>query len=241
MKARSVFVPFVAAATLASVGLTAPSDPPATAPAIKADFVDPDSPDPEIIRVRRTGDDAINRLGYMMVQEIAAAVRKSGAEAAVEVAHLKKLPMTNGRISGLPNITAFKRTSLKLRDRANAPDPAEQLALQKFLDELTTGSVPPQVLVQRIENPDATREWRVYRPFGTLDVCLTCHGDLTEQPPELRAKLDQLYPVDQANGYASGEWRGVLRVTVDLTPPPAPPPAPSNPSTPVKTLPKKKS
>ncbi len=242
MKACSVFAPLVAAATLASAGLSAPSDAPAAAPAINAEFVDPDSTEPEIVQVRKAGDDAINRLGYMMVQEITAAVKKSGAEGAVDVAHLKKLPMTSGRLSGLPNITAFKRTSLKLRDRANAPDAAEKLALQKFLEELTSGTAVPQVLVQRIETPNARPEWRVYRPFGTLNICLTCHGDLSEQSPELRAKLDQLYPIDQANGYTAGEWRGVLRVTVDLTPPPEPPPPkPTAQPAPAKTAPKKKS
>jgi hypothetical protein len=240
MKTRSVFAPLVAAVTLVTAGFAAPSDPSAAAPALKAEFVDPDSADPEIASVRKTGEDAINRLGYMMVQEITAAVKKSGAEAAIDVAHLKKLPMANGRISGLPNITAFKRTSLKLRDRANSPDPAEKLALQKFLEELTTGTRPPEVLVQRIAKPNAAPEWRVYRPFGTLPICLNCHGDLNEQSSELRAKLDQLYPVDQAFGYAAGEWRGVLSVAVDLTPPPESP-KPAGPPASTNIAPKKKS
>ena len=242
MKSRRLFVSFLAATALASAGWTAPSDPPTSAPAIKAEFVDPDSTDPEIVNVRKTGEDAINRLGYMMVQEISVAVNKQGAEAAIDVAHLKKLPKTNGRLTGLPNITAFKRTSLKLRDLGNAPDAAEDLALQKFLSELTSGSSVPKLLVQKIDTPNAAPEWRVYRPFGALSICLTCHGDLSEQTPEFRAKLDRLYPVDKAFGYAANEWRGVLRVTVDLTSPPAPPPPkPAAQPAPAKTAPKKKS
>lgn len=241
MKSRRLLVRFLAATAFGSVGLIAQSNPPAAAPAIKAEFVDPDSTDPEIVKVRKTGEDAINRLGYMMVQEITVAVNKQGAEAAIDIAHLKRLPKTDGRLTGLPNVTAFKRTSLKLRDSANAPDAAEDLALQKFLNEFTFGSVAPKLLVQRIETSGAAPEWRVYRPFGALSICLTCHGDLSEQTPELRAKLDRLYPVDKAFGYGANEWRGVLRVTVDLTPPPAPPPPkPVAPPAPAKTAPKKK-
>jgi hypothetical protein len=242
MKTRTAFAPLVAAVILASAGVSAPADSTVPPLPITAEFVDSDSTDPEVIRVRKTGEDAINRLGYMMVQEITAAVKQNGAEAAIDVAHLKKLPMANGRINGLPNITVFKRTSLKLRDRANSPDPAEKLALQKFLEELTTGTQPPQVLLQRIARPNAAPEWRVYRPFATLPVCLNCHGDLTEQTPELRSKLDQLYPVDEAFGYAPGEWRGILRVTVDLTPPPeTPSPKPSAPAPGSNSAAKKKS
>jgi hypothetical protein len=240
MKTRRLLVSFLAATTLGSAGLMAQPNPPAATPAIKAEFVDPDSTDPEIVKVRKTGEDAINRLGYMLVQEITVAVNKQGAEAAIDVAHLKKLPKTNGRLNGLPDITAFKRTSLKLRDLGNAPDPAEDLALQQFLAEFSSGHAPPKLLVQKIENPNATKEWRVYRPFGALPICLTCHGDLSEQTQEFRDKVDRLYPVDKAFGYGANEWRGVLRVTVDLTPPPAPPaPQPAAPPAPAKTAPKK--
>ena len=239
MKSRNLFLLCFAAATLAPFGFSAPSD----APALNAEFVDPDSTDPEIAKVRKVGEDAINRLGYMMVQEITVAVAKSGAEAAIDVAHLKKLPVANGRLVGLPNITAFKRTSLKLRDLGNAPDNAEDLALQKFLQELTSGTSVPKLLVQKIVRSPTATEWRVYRPFGALTVCLNCHGDLTEQSAELRAKLDQLYPVDKAFGYSANEWRGVLRVSVDLSPPPAPPapPAPKPAAVPAKNAPAKKS
>lgn len=239
MKSRRLLVSLLTATTIGSVGLIAQSSPPAAAPAIKAEFVDPDSTDPEIVNVRKTGEDAINRLGYMLAQEITVAVNKQGAEAAIDVAHLKKLPKTNGRLNGLPNISAFKRTSLKLRDLGNAPDPAEDLALQQFLAEFSSGHAAPKLLVQKIENPNATKEWRVYRPFGALPICLTCHGDLSEQTQEFRDKIDRLYPVDKAFGYGANEWRGVLRVTVDLSAPPEPKPA--TPPAPAKAAPKKKS
>ena len=103
-----------------------------------------------------------------------------------------------------------------------------------MLKELASDYGPSKVLVQRIDAPGAPPEWRVYRPLGAASVCLKCYGDQTEQSPALRAKLNSLYPVDQATGYRIGEWRGLLRVTVDSSPAPAPPQKAAT-----KTIPKK--
>ena len=54
----------------------------------------------------------------------------------------------------------------------------------------------------------------MYKPLGATANCLVCHGDPAEQSPALRAKLNALYPANQAIGYAAHEWRGLIRVTV---------------------------
>ena len=206
--------------------LAAEATTPGTA-SVKAVFVDPAAK--EVAEIRSLGDTAINRLAFTLVNEINTAVSKGGYESAVEIAHLKSLPMTGDRVTGLPRIKTIKRTSLRLRNPANAPDAADQLALERVLKELASDFGPSKILIQKIEAPGAGPEWRVYRPLGAASVCLKCHGDPAEQSPALRAKLNSLYPVDQATGYRIGEWRGLLRVTVDAGPPPAPKAAPSAP------------
>jgi len=181
-------------------------------PAIKARFVSDDTA--EVAEVRRLGEDAINRLAVTLVREVAGAIARDGPEAAVDVCHLKNLPVTNGTVAGLPRITAVKRTSLKLRNPANAPDAADQLALDHIRLQMENGDAPSSLLIQRVESPSAPPEWRVYKPLGTTANCLVCHGDPAEQPDALRAKLNQLYPADQATGYSAREWRGLIRVTV---------------------------
>jgi hypothetical protein len=57
-------------------------------------------------------------------------------------------------------------------------------------------------------------KWRVYKPIGITSNCLTCHGDPADQSPRLRGKLKAMYPEDQAIGFKSHDWRGVIRVTV---------------------------
>ena len=45
-------------------------------------------------------------------------------------------------------------------------------------------------------------------PIFMQPLCVTCHG--AELAPDLEAKLDELYPGDQARGYVAGDLRGVF-------------------------------
>jgi hypothetical protein len=47
-------------------------------------------------------------------------------------------------------------------------------------------------------------------PIFIQPLCVTCHG--AELTPDLQAKLGELYPDDQATGYAAGDFRGVFWV-----------------------------
>jgi hypothetical protein len=45
-------------------------------------------------------------------------------------------------------------------------------------------------------------------PIYVQPLCVTCHG--ATLAPDLQAKIDELYPNDQATGYAAGDLRGVF-------------------------------
>jgi hypothetical protein len=218
MKTRLPFVSVLAWACALS-GSASAADTPATPPAPAAEFIDADSP--EAAEVRGLGERAINRLAVTLVNEVAVAVARTGAEKAVDVCHLKALPLTGEIVAGMPRITAVKRTSLRLRNPANAPDAAEQLALDRVQKDLESGTLP-KVLVQRVDLALGRREWRVYRPIGILPQCVTCHGPRESLSPELQARIAKTYPEDNALGYSVGQWRGLIRVTVSDPPPPPP-------------------
>lgn len=212
MKPHSWLATFVAAAQAA---LLAAADAPTPA-ASDSVFVDPDSTD--VREIRALGEKAITRVGMSLVSEVTSSIAKDGPEKAVEVCHLKALPLTGEIIAGLPRITAVKRTSLKLRNPANAPDEYESRALDRFRRKLEDGA-PPSVLVQRIDHPNGKPEWRVYRPVVVLQQCVSCHGPVENQSPALRTTLQQRYPQDAAVGYKLHDWRGLVRVTVGDPPP----------------------
>ena len=186
---------------------------------VTTSFIDPDSAD--VREIREIGERAINRIGVTLINEVTVAVAKHGAEKAVDVCHLKALPLTGEIISGVPRVTAVKRTSLRLRNPANRPDAAEVVALARVEKDIGSG-VLPKLLIQKIESPGQKPEWRVYRPVGVAQQCVTCHGPRESLAPELQARLAKRYPDDQATGYAVGQWRGLIRVTVAEAPPPAP-------------------
>jgi hypothetical protein len=203
---------------------TAPAGNTAAVPLVTAEFVSPDAP--EAAEIRILGDRAINRLAYSLVTEAAHAVSKQGEMGALGVCHLKSVSATGAVIPDMPRVTAWKRTSLRLRDPANAPDTADVLALNRMESELRAGNVPPKLLVQRVEQSDGTPEWRVYKPVAVLKQCVGCHGR-DEIPADVRAELSRRYPLDQATGYAQGEWRGLVRVTVAAASAAVAPPAPA--------------
>ena len=45
-------------------------------------------------------------------------------------------------------------------------------------------------------------------PLFVQPLCVTCHGSALA--PDLEKKLAELYPSDQATGYAAGDFRGVF-------------------------------
>jgi hypothetical protein len=221
----------ILSAALASI-VAAPRTSLAADPVASARFVDPEAP--EHVEIRSLGERAIDRLVASLASEAMLAVQKSGAEVALEVCHLKALPLTGQIMSDLPRITAVKRTSLRLRSGANAPDAAELAALKQVEKSLESGLLP-KVLVQQVDLQDRQTEWRVYRPVAIAPQCLACHGPPESLKPELQVRLKTFYPADQATGYAAGQWRGLLRVTVAAdSPRPAPPASKSSPTTPKK-------
>lgn len=169
---------------------------------------------PEAATVRRTGETAIAWLGRRMVYEINRALAAGGPEEAVAVAHLLGVSKDGQALPGMPSITAFKRTSLKLLNAANAPDAGEQQVLDFVDREIRLGRTPHDLIIQRITAPDGSTEWRAYQPLAVLPSCLACHGDPDTQSPRLQTLLRERSPDNAALGYAAGEWRGLLRVTV---------------------------
>ena len=182
---------------------------------IQAEFVDPASP--EFAAIRQAGEAGATVVGKKLITALNAALAAGGPEAAVAACQTQALPLTAERLGDQPTLVSVKRTSLRLRNLANAPDPAERLALEHVAKIIASGQPPPAVLVQRIAT--STRpEWRVYRPILTKAECLVCHGDPATQLPGLRAALQQRYPADAATGYAVDQWRGLFRVTLSPAP-----------------------
>ena len=184
-----------------------------------------DENDATLAELRSFGDHAIDRVGSIMLAEVRRVIATKGLENAAEEVHLRTLELPASQ-PGKPRITAIRRTSLRLRNPVNAPDPADVAALEYIKHELNEGNNLPASLMQRIEVAGRPVEYRVYKPIAVMPDCLLCHGAKDAQLPGVRNSLERQFPEDKAVDYSAYDWRGVIRVTVaPPAPAPAPPPA----------------
>jgi hypothetical protein len=81
-----------------------------------------------------------------------------------------------------------------------------------------TGGLGPDT--EHVELVEAARKTslRYLRPIVIANpVCLACHGRPEDLAPEVRARLEALYPRDEAAGYRLVDLRGAAPVTIPVT------------------------
>lgn len=104
----------------------------------------------------------------------------------------------------------IRRTSLRVRNPANRPDSLELIVLNEMA-RLNTLSGSPTVKV--IKNK-TTGEVHFFKPIMLQSMCLSCHGSSSNQiSGDALAKIETLYPKDQAVNFREGDLRGVWHLT----------------------------
>ena len=103
------------------------------------------------------------------------------------------------------------RTSLKLRNPANAPDAWERAVLLDFEARKAAGEDPGTLDHAETVAADGQRTFRYMKAIPTQQVCTICHG--TGIAAEVTARLDALYPDDRARGFLVGDIRGAFSIT----------------------------
>jgi Protein of unknown function (DUF3365) len=107
------------------------------------------------------------------------------------------------------------RTSTRLRNPDNAPDPWELAALEKFAADIKAGADSAKIEIFEITK---TREgqnlFRYMTPIVMRDSCLGCHG--TEVKADVKAEIAKLYSDDKALGYSLNEMRGAFTLVQQL-------------------------
>ena len=92
------------------------------------------------------------------------------------------------------------RSSHRLRNPDNtAPDWVRPL-MQQYLD--SDENLGPSIVAL------AEDQWGYAEPIVTQPLCLACHGEAVS--PMIAERIEDLYPEDQAVGFAAGELRGVF-------------------------------
>ncbi|MGD9896632.1 MAG: DUF3365 domain-containing protein [Candidatus Methylacidiphilaceae bacterium] len=173
----------------------------------------------ETDRVRAIAQPVAQTLLRTIREELTHALAKGGPTEAISVCQIQAPALTRKvRDHAVPAGAIFllKRTSNRLRNPTNAPDPVEKQALQIYLEASSRHEALPPDLLQKVVSEGKTT-YRYYQPIRVAALCLSCHGDPTALPPDVRSMLRERYPEDRATGYQDGEFRGL--VVVGVSPP----------------------
>jgi hypothetical protein len=141
-------------------------------------------------------------------------IANEGPEAAIAYCRLEALPLTAQVAEEFPQVKNIRRTALRVRNPANAPDSTDRNALQEWLARWNP-TTPPQSVIKEFTAEDGTKELRYYRPVPVMATCLTCHGTGDEIPANVSAAINRDYPEDKAVNFKDADLRGAIVVTFD--------------------------
>jgi len=183
-------------------------------------------PDPKQIAAARA---AVKELGESLKSQLVAAIKAGGAISAMGVC--KTVAPALAEKAGAARGLKIRRTALRVRNPANAPDDWERAVLAEFAAKVKAGANPGKL--EHAETLTDGSGAGVFRYMKAIPMaaqpCLTCHG---APEPGLKAEIARLYPQDQATGFKPGDLRGAYSVTAPAAAPkpaaaPAPAPAPA--------------
>jgi hypothetical protein len=167
------------------------------------------SADDEIKSRAQQSKQAVQEFAGQLKGELKSAMKSKGPIHAVDVCH-KKAPEIAQQLSDKYG-WEISRTSLKARNAGNQPDGWEKSVLEKFEQRKADGEDVKPMAHAEIVEADGTKQFRFMKAIPTGTVCLTCHGE--NITPELKAKIDELYPQDAATGFKQGDIRGAFSIT----------------------------
>lgn len=151
---------------------------------------------------------AIKSLGAELKATLQSSMKSEGPIKAISVCNVQA-PKLAQKVSSEKDMEVG-RTSLKIRNTLNAPDPWELSVLTQFEHRKNEGEALKTIEYSEIIQHNGNKVFRYMKAIPTDDVCLMCHGKQIAE--NLSAELKKLYPNDQATGFSKGDIRGAFTV-----------------------------
>ena len=145
-------------------------------------------------------------------QELQSGMQEGGPINAISVCNLSAPAIAN--TYSVSRGWDVGRTSLKVRNPANAPDAWERSVLESFEERKAAGEDPAKMEYHEVVRQDGVKELRYMKAIPTAKLCLACHGENVDSIT--RTRLEKLYPEDQALGYKAGDIRGAFSISQPL-------------------------
>lgn len=152
---------------------------------------------------------AIAGLGESLKSELMTAMASGGPVAAIAVCQTAAPALS--KAAGDKGGLTVRRTALKVRNSGNAPDDSERRVLEDFAVKIMAGTPPGALEHSEVVTSDGVRTLRYMKPIMMAEQpCSVCHGGALAD--DVKAKVAELYPDDQATGFKAGELRGAFSV-----------------------------
>ncbi|MDX2443592.1 MAG: DUF3365 domain-containing protein [Bacteroidales bacterium] len=169
----------------------------------------------EAIMVGEVGNYMASKLLVTLSSELSAAIKREGLVEATRFCNIRALPLTEMLTIASQYPVEVKRTSFKYRNPLNEPDKYEKVALKYYEKFAHDGKELPPEFIQKINLEDESYFY-FYRPLIMNGLCIQCHGNQGNMNTELVSVLHDKYPEDKALNYKEGDFRGLIRVKVEL-------------------------
>ncbi|MBD3640483.1 MAG: DUF3365 domain-containing protein [Marinobacter sp.] len=148
----------------------------------------------------------VKAFGGSLKQALQAAIKEGGLTNGIGVCNTVAPEIAANNSSEEWTIS---RTSLKVRNPDNAPTDWQKLQLLAMDKQPVKNGKP--VEVWQVSDAAGQPTFQYMSAIPTQELCLGCHGKNID--PEVKAKLAELYPNDQATGFSEGDLRGAFVVT----------------------------
>jgi cytochrome c553 len=134
------------------------------------------------------------------------AIKSRGTDGALSFCNIKAMPLTDSmsQVHG----ALIKRVSDRPRNPLNQANAIELRHIASFKERIQKGQKVVPILQEQGDSIN------FYMPIMTNNMCLQCHGQVgTQVKPVTLTQLDELYPEDQARGYAENQVRGIWSIS----------------------------
>lgn len=156
---------------------------------------------------------ASTEFGATLKAQLMAGMKAGGPLTAIDVCHTAAGDIA-AEVSRKHGVS-LRRTALRVRNEANAPDAFERSALTRFVRAIADGADAATLEHSEVVSTESGKVFRYMKAIPTAaEPCLACHG--TSIQPDVQARLATLYPNDQATGFKAGELRGAFSVSVPV-------------------------
>ncbi len=174
---------------------------------------EPAVPSPGALPEVKASRAAAQQFGSALKEALQQAMQNGGPVSGIAVCHDKAAQIATD-LSQKQDLL-LGRTSLKIRNPANAPDNWELAVLKQFEARKAQGEAVDKLeFFAVIDDDQGQKTFRYMKAIPTAALCLNCHGETLS--PEVTVKLKELYPNDQAHGFKEGDLRGAFTIAKPL-------------------------